>query len=144
MVNYDRIHELIQKSREKRDIPGTKSKEKSSHSTIYWRRAYSKVSNGDAIVTIESDKVSADKVGIVYQISILNKDNDFTKARVGIYDGSMFHIYGEQESPQADVLYWIHSNFYILEGDRIRAEFYSTAPNDRLDLFINVVLKDLI
>lgn len=71
--------------------------------------------------------------------AVINKTNNYTRLRLGIWDGASFHALEEEVGPVKDEIYFSPNDIIIRMGARVRAELTGTVTGDDLEMTINGV-----
>lgn len=80
--------------------------------------------------------VKAGRIEKIRIVSIENKTTAYTKLRVGIWDGAVFHNYFEEVSPLAAQVYFTVDEIILREGMQLQAELQGCTSGDELVMFI--------
>ncbi len=81
-------------------------------------------------------KVGPNEIEKIEIVSVENKTSAYTKLRVGIWDGAVFHNYFEEIAPQAERLYFTTDKIILREGQQIQAELQGCTSGDSLAMFV--------
>lgn len=81
-------------------------------------------------------KVKPGRVERIRIVAVENKTTAYTKVRVGIWDGAIFHNYFEEVSPTAANLYFTVDEMILREGMQLQAELQGCTSGDDIEMFI--------
>jgi len=95
------------------------------------------ISDGSNTLNIDYDQVKSGFVQKIQRVCVENETSDYTRLRIGVLSGGIFHPLQEQHVPEADKLYWSSGDFYLAEGDNLRVELTGTTTSDRIAVYIS-------
>ena len=101
------------------------------------------VSAGVATEYVDDVGVKTGLLHKVFRLGVENLTSAFTRFRFGVWNGSAFHILGEQKSPAAATVYSIVDPFLLLEEERLRIELVGCVANDVINIYIDEFFKDI-
>lgn len=86
--------------------------------------------------------VEDDRQELIKRLSAVNKKSDFTKLRIGVWDGATFHVFEEHSNPTADTLYFTSDELIVREDMQLQVEFQGCTSGDDLEVFIQGVREE--
>ena len=99
------------------------------------------VSAGVLLEYINDETVKPGYMHIVTRIAVENETTLFTRFRIGVWDGSNFHLSEEQKSPAAATLYWTTDPIYLSEGENLRIELKGCTSGDVVRVYVDSFIK---
>lgn len=101
-----------------------------------FRRRITVDSGAEAPLNIDDEKIKSGYMAGIMRVSVENETNDYTRLRIGVYSGKVFHPHEEEQNPNEDTLYWSSEEFYLGEGENLRMELTGTTAADRINVYI--------
>ncbi len=101
-----------------------------------FRRRITVDSEAETPLTVDDPKIESGYMAGIMRIAVENETSDYTRLRVGVVSGKIFHPHEEEQNPNADTLYWTSEEFYLGEGENIRIELAGTTSGDRINIYI--------
>lgn len=107
------------------------------HANIYdltalYRRTIRSAGITGQVVTIQTDPLEPDIIRVLTHVTLENKTNSYTKARLLILHGGLEHYLDELTSIAAGELAVSRSDILLGQGDRFAAELTGTTTGDVL------------
>jgi len=97
-----------------------------------YRRTLKEVAGSADPHYIKLSRVGAKKLRVLSHVTVENKTNSYTKLRIGIDNGRVFHYIDELSTIVADELAVSRSDIQLGEGDRFFAELTGITTGDEL------------
>lgn len=101
------------------------------------------VSAGVATEYVDDVGVKTGRLHKVFRLGVENLTSAFTRFRFGAWNGSVFHILGEQKSPAAATVYSIVDPFLLLEDERLRVEIVGASASDIINVYVDEFFKEV-
>ncbi len=92
---------------------------------------------------IDDERVKPGYEHILNRIAIENLNNNFTRFRIGIWDGANFHLSSEQKLPLAATLYWTADPIYLSEGENLRIEIVGCTVGNVINVYVDGFFRRL-
>lgn len=93
-----------------------------------------KPSSNSTYDDLESCQVEPGTVLEVTHVAIENRTTDYTRLVVGVADNLSFFQKEEEDSPDADNIYWTNSTFLVPPGKKLRARLFECTVGDDLHM----------
>lgn len=93
-----------------------------------------KVSSSATNNDLESYQVEPGTILEVRHVAVENRTHNYTRLVIGVANGISFYEKEEQDSPQADNLYWTRSKFLVPAGKKLRARLTGCTQGDDLHM----------
>ena len=101
-----------------------------------FRRRITIVSAAEATLNINDELIKSGFIAGIMRVAVENETSDYTRLRIGVVSGNIFHPHEEEENPNANTLYWMSEEFYIGQGENLRIELTGTTSSDRINVYI--------
>ncbi len=101
-----------------------------------FRRRLTVVSAEEAPLNINDSQIESGFIAVITRIAVENETSDYTRLRIGVVEGNIFHPHEEEQNPNEDTLYWTSEEFYLSEGENLRIELTGTTSADRINVYI--------
>lgn len=83
---------------------------------------------------LESPQVEPGTILEVRHVAVENRTNAYTRLVIGVSDGPSYFQKEEEDSPQANNLYWTRSKFLIPAGKKLRARLTGCTSGDKIHM----------
>ena len=101
-----------------------------------FRRRITVDSAAEAPLNINDSQIESGFIAVFTRIAVENETSDYTRIRIGVVSGGIFHPHEEEQNPNEDTLYWTSEEFYLSEGENIRLELTGTTNADRINVYV--------
>jgi len=95
------------------------------------------ISTGAATENIDLPRIDENWRAKITKVSVENRTSAMSRVVLGIVRGGVFHIFEEENWPQADDVTWSDGPFYLTEGDVLRVQVAGATSGDEIVVFVN-------
>lgn len=108
-----------------------------------YRKPIKFTSAGVATEYINDETVKPGYIFMLTRIVVENETTSYTSFRIGVYDGTNYHLEEEQKTPVAGQLYWTTEPIYIAEGENLRVELVGCTSGDIVKVYVDGFFRKL-
>lgn len=110
-----------------------------AHAPRPYRKRLYELSDNATTFDIEDTQTEPGEARKIGRLSVENRTSNYTRLTIGIVTRDIFFVFEEEDSPQANNVYWFDRPLWIYEREYLRIRLEGTTVNDEIHVFLEGV-----